>query len=141
METVDRWNTWANAHTNVFTDLLRVLFGGFILVKGILFLDHTDYLYDLLRSVLNGEGTYFILVHYVALTHLCGGLFIMMGLLTRWCALLQLPILVGAVLINFVGTMDTWNLLQAVAGLSASTFFVYYGSGRHSVDKALKLHV
>lgn len=141
METVNKWNHWANAHTNIFTDILRVLFGGFILIKGLEFLEHTDYLYSLVRSILQGEGTYFVTVHYVALSHLCGGLFIMMGLLTRWCALLQLPILAGAVLVNFTGIMNTGNLLQASLGFAICVFFIYYGSGKHSVDYVLKLHV
>jgi len=139
METVNKWNHWANAHTNYFTDLLRILFGGFIFFKGMLFLEQSDYLYSLFRSV-NGSGSYLIIVHYVALAHLCGGFFIMLGLLTRWCAMLQLPILMGAVLINFVGIMNVSNLLQACIGLALCAFFVYYGSGRHSVDYSLKLH-
>jgi hypothetical protein len=32
METVNKWNMWANSHTNIFTDVLRILYGVFILV-------------------------------------------------------------------------------------------------------------
>jgi putative oxidoreductase len=140
METITKWNRWANAHTNLFTDALRLLFGAFIFIKGIFFLDQTEYLYNLFRTV-SDQGTYFVLVHYVALAHLCGGFFIMLGLMTRWCAVLQLPILLGAVLINFIGEMHAGNLLQASLGFLVCCFFVYYGSGRHSVDYSLKLHV
>lgn len=140
METITKWNRWANAHTNFFTDALRILFGAFIFFKGIFFLDQTDYIYNLFREV-SDAGTYFALVHYVALAHLCGGFFIMLGLMTRWCAVLQLPILIGAILINFVGTMNPGNLVQASLGLLACCFFVYYGSGKHSVDYSMKLHV
>jgi putative oxidoreductase len=140
METVNNWNRWANTHTNLLTDALRVLFGAFILYKGYFFLDQTDYLDNLFRSV-SGKGTYMILVHYVAIAHLCGGFFIMLGLLTRWCSVVQLPLLIGAVLINFVGEMNVSNLIQASVGLALCSFFVYYGSGRHSVDYDLKLHV
>jgi putative oxidoreductase len=140
METIDKWNLWANAHTNFFTDGLRILFGAFIMFKGVFFLDQTDYLYGLFKNF-SGQGTYFVLVHYVALAHLCGGLFIMLGLLTRWSALVQLPILIGAVAINFVGEMQIGNLIQALLGLGLCLFFFYYGSGRHSVDHNLKLHV
>jgi putative oxidoreductase len=139
METVNNWNRWANAHTNYFTDGLRILFGLFIMYKGFFFLEQTEYLDNLLRGV-GGMGTYFVLVHYVALSHLCGGFFIVLGLLTRWAALLQIPALIGAVLINFVGDMQMGNLIQAAVGLALASFFVYYGSGRHSVDYNLKLH-
>jgi putative oxidoreductase len=139
METVNNWNRWANAHTNILTDALRILFGAFILYKGYYFLEETEFLDNLFRGF-SGKGSYFILVHYVTLAHVCGGLFIMLGLLTRWCALVQVPILAGAVLINFVSVMNVSNLIQAVVGLALSCFFVYYGSGRHSVDYGLKLH-
>ena len=139
METVDNWNRWANAHTNFFTDALRILFGAFIMYKGFFFLDQADYLENLFRNV-SGKGAYFVLIHYVALSHLCGGFFIVLGLLTRWCALIQVPILLGAVLINFVGEMNVSNLLQAFIGLLVCGFFIFYGSGRHSVDHGLRLH-
>lgn len=140
METISKWNRWANAHTNFFTDALRILFGAFIFFKGIFFLDQTDYIYNLFREI-SDEGTYFVLVHYVALAHLCGGFFIMLGLMTRWCAVLQLPILLGAILVNFLGDMNPGNLVQATLGFLACCFFVYYGSGKHSVDYSMKLHV
>ena len=133
-------NRWANAHTNFMVDALRVLLGIFIFYKGVFFLEQTEYVYDLFKTI-SGQGTYFVLVHYVALAHLCGGFFMTLGLMTRFCALVQVPILVGAVLINFIGAMDVSNLLQASAGLLACTFFTFYGSGRHSVDYSLKLHI
>jgi putative oxidoreductase len=140
METITRWNRWANAHTNVLTTTLRVLFGAFIFYKGIMFLDQTEYLYNIFRTV-SGEGTYFILVHYVALAHLCGGVFIMMGLMTRFCSLVQIPILVGAVTINFIGAMDIGNLIQALTAFFVCVFFMFYGSGKRSVDHSLRLHI
>ena len=139
MEIVNKWNQWANAHTNLFTDALRVLFGAFILYKGIFFLNQTAYLDGLFKEF-GHQGTYIIMTHYVALSHLCGGFFIVLGLLTRWCALAQIPLLMGAVLINFIGTMNTGNLLQAAIALVVCGFFVVYGSGKHSVDYNLKLH-
>ncbi len=131
---------WANAHSNYFTVALRILFGAFIFFKGLFFLEQTDYLYHLVSSV-SGQGIYFMMVHYVAVAHLCGGFLITLGLLTRWCALVQLHVLAGAVLINFMGVMNLSNLVQASLGLLLCSFFVYYGSGRHSVDHSLKLHV
>ncbi len=137
---ITRWNRWANAHSNIFTVSLRILFGAFIFIKGVMFLDQTEHLYNIFKTV-SGEGTYFVLVHYVALAHLCGGVFIMMGLITRFAALVQIPILIGAVTINFIGVMDISNLVQSVVAFFACVFFVFYGSGRRSVDKGLKLHV
>jgi len=140
MEAITKLNRWANAHTNLLIDALRVLFGAFILYKGFFYLTQTDYLY-LIFKLVSGKGTYFVLVHYVAIAHLCGGFFIMMGLLTRFSALVQLPILVGAITVNFIGALDGANLIQALLASFVCVFFLFYGSGKHSVDYTLRLHV
>lgn len=140
MQAITKLNRWANAHTNVFTDTLRVMFGVFLFYKGLKFIEDTDYLYTLLRTV-SGKGSYLVLVHYVALAHLCGGVFIVLGLVTRLAALVNAPTLVGAVTVNFIGAMNHVNLLQSLIAFFACAFFILYGSGKHSVDKVLRLHV
>lgn len=140
MEAITKLNRWANARTYLLVDAVRVLFGAFIMYKGFFYLGQTDYLYFILRTV-SGKGTYFVLVHYVALAHLCGGFFIMLGLLTRFSALIQLPILVGAITVNFIGAMNATNLVQAIIASFVCVFFLFYGSGKHSVDYTLRLHV
>jgi uncharacterized membrane protein YphA (DoxX/SURF4 family) len=140
MQSITRLNRWANAHTNVFTDGLRIIFGGFIFFKGLYFLDNIGYLDHILR-IAGGKGNYFFVVRYVALAHLCGGLLIVLGLVTRLAALVQLPILVGAVTVNFIGAMDHSSFLQSLASFFTCAFFLFYGSGKHSLDKAWRLHV
>ena len=80
-----------------------------------------------------------LLVHYIAPAHFVGGFLIVFGLLTRWAVLAQLPILIGAVSINFIGEMNTSNFLLSSIVLLACIFFLFYGSGKHSVDKYLKM--
>jgi uncharacterized membrane protein YphA (DoxX/SURF4 family) len=77
--------------------------------------------------------------HYVASAHIMGGIMIMIGLLTRWALLAQLPILVGAVLINFLGDMNALNLLLSTLTLGLSMFYTVYGSGKHSADYYFKM--
>jgi putative oxidoreductase len=60
-------------------------------------------------------------------------------LLTRWALLAQLPILVGAVLINFLGDMNALNLLLSTLTLGLSMFYTVYGSGKHSADYYFKM--
>lgn len=140
MEAITRLNRWANAHTNLVIDMLRVLFGAFISFKGIFCLQQTEYLSALLK-IAGGPGAYYILIYYVGLAHFLGGLFIIFGFITRLSALLQLPALVGAVTINFIGAMNAANLLQAIFCFFICSFFLLYGSGKHSVDYALRLHM
>ena len=78
-------------------------------------------------------------IHFVVPAHFIGGLLIVFGLLTRWAAIAQIPILIGAVSINFAGEMVTTNLTLAIVALLLCVFFAIYGSGKHSVDKHLKM--
>lgn len=131
-------NKWANAHTYYPLDLLRIALGVFLFYKGIFFMSNIHLLIDLYEPINSLAGD-IMLVHYVAPAHFIGGCLIVFGLLTRWAIIAQLPILIGAVLINFIGVMNPTNLLLSSTVLFLCVFFLFYGSGRHSVDKYLKM--
>ncbi len=131
-------NKWANAHSYYFIDLLRVALGAFLFYKGIFFMNNLHHLLDLYEPINSLAGDV-LLVHYIAPAHFVGGVMIVFGLLTRWAILAQLPLLIGAVLINFFGEMNTANLLLSNIVLLLCVFFLLYGSGKHSVDKYLKM--
>ena len=76
----------------------------------------------------------FWVTHYVALAHLAGGVFIAIGLLTRFSVIVQLPVLIGAVIINFMGVLNMMELIQSLIILALLLFFTFYGSGRFSAD-------
>jgi uncharacterized membrane protein YphA (DoxX/SURF4 family) len=61
------------------------------------------------------------------------------GLLTRWAIIVQLPILIGAVVVNFMGEMHSQNLFLSLLLLIISLFFLIYGSGKHSADYYFKM--
>lgn len=136
--TIKSLNKWANAHTYYPLDLLRVALGIFFFLKGVQFISQTHMLTELIGP-LRGYGGVMLAIHYVAPVHLVGGFLIAFGLLTRWALVVQLPILLGAIIINFVGVMDWSNLILAVVVLAVTVFFIFYGSGKHSVDYYLKM--
>ncbi len=138
MATIKSLNKWANAHTYYPLDLLRIGLGIFLLIKGVLFLGSSLALAEV-AAPLQDFGGFMILIHYVAPAHLIGGILIIFGLLTRWAAIAQIPVLIGAVLVNFIGVMDTGNLFASLLVLSLCVFFTIYGSGKHSVDYNLKM--
>ncbi|WP_109299690.1 DoxX family protein [Aquimarina sp. AU474] len=138
MPTIKSLNKWANAHSYYPLDLLRIALGVFLFIKGINFISNSQILVDLLRPVQNLAGS-MIVIHYVAPAHLIGGIMIAFGLLTRWSVTVQLPLLIGAVLINFLGEMNAANLVIASVILVLCVFFLFYGSGKHSVDYYLKM--
>ena len=118
-------------------DLLRIYLGIGLFVRGTLFIANAENFLELLSPDSGALLRSTILMHYVALAHIFGGLMMTAGLLTRVAALIQIPVLVGAVFVS-----------QAQAGLLASTqgfefatltlflliLIFLYGSGKWSSD-------
>ncbi|OXG06529.1 putative membrane protein YphA (DoxX/SURF4 family) [Flavobacterium araucananum] len=138
MENVKSLNKWANAHTYLPVDLARIVLGVFLFMKGVSFVTNVQYLHDLISPIDQFGGGMFLL-HYIAPAHMIGGIMIVFGLLTRWAIAAQLPILFGAILINFMGHMHSENLILAIVILLVCVFFLFYGSGKHSADYYFKM--
>jgi len=139
METsVKSYNKWANAHTYYSIDALRIALGIFLIYKGAYFITNSREFEDLIAPVSNFMGG-MLTFHYIASAHIMGGIMIIFGLLTRWAIIAQLPILIGAVIINFIGDMNVGNLLLSAVTLLVSVFFLFYGGGRHSADYYFKM--
>ena len=138
METVKTLNKWANAHTYIPLDLIRIALGVFLFFKGINFMANAEMLLQLFEPIQSMAGG-MLVVHSVAPAHFIGGILIAFGLLTRWAIIAQLPILIGAIVINFAGEMDSNNLILALVTLLICSFFLLYGSGKHSADYYFKM--
>ena len=141
METILKLNKWANAHTHIGIDAMRVLLGAFLFYKGMFFFGpHATETYKLL-DLFQGYAGNLITLHYIGMAHICGGIFIALGLLTRLSVLVQLPVLLTAVILNFAAGTYTLELLQAVLCFLAGAFFLIYGSGKHSVDYRMRMQM
>lgn len=138
MNRVKNLNKWANTHTYLPVDLVRIALGVFLFMKGISFITNIQYLNDLISPIDRIGGGMF-LVHYIAPAHIIGGIMIAFGLLTRWAIIAQLPILIGAIVVNFMGEMQSQNLLLALLILGIYIFFLFYGSGKNSADYYFKM--
>jgi len=138
MDNVKKMNKWANTHTYYSLDILRIALGVFLVMKGISFITNSRAFEDLIAPASNFMGG-MLTFHYIAAAHIMGGIMIAFGLLTRWAIIAQLPILLGAVLINFFGEMNGNNLILATATFGISVFFVFYGGGKHSADYYFKM--
>lgn len=138
MGTVKNLNKWANAHTYYPLDLLRVAFGVFLFVKGVEFMTNHEQMMIMAAPFQDMPGG-MIILHYIAPAHFVGGFLIVVGLLTRWASIAQVPILLGAILTNFLGEMNTANLIMAIVAFLVCIFFIVYGSGKHSADYYLKM--
>jgi uncharacterized membrane protein YphA (DoxX/SURF4 family) len=140
MDTIKKLNKWANSHTNLALDIIRIILGAFIFYKGMNFSVHTNYLYEILNPLDEWLGTV-IIVHYVTMAHLAGGILIIIGLITRVAVIVQIPVLTGAIAINFIGVMNPTNLIASTVVFIACLIFMLYGSGKHSVDYVLKMQM
>ena len=127
-------------HRHRVFDLLRMFLGVALFIRGVVFIADSSSFMTLLGSDSAGFLQSAILVHYVALAHIFGGFMLAAGLLSRVAALVQIPILVGAVVIS----MSQGGLVAGTQGLeiAALTLFLLilvllYGSGTWSADHYL----
>lgn len=141
MKTITKLNKWTNSHNPYFIlDVMRWFLGGFLFFKGINFMTEPQSLKEVIAP--NDEFLASILIyHYVTIAHFSGGVLIVFGLLTRLALAIQIPILIGAVAVNFIVAMHSQNLLDSSVILLLSIFFLIVGSGRHSADYGLKMEM
>lgn len=138
MATIKSLNKWANAHSYYPLDLVRAALGVFLFMKGVDFMSNHQLMAEMIKPFQNIPGG-MIIMHYVAPAHFVGGFLLVIGLLTRWAVLAQIPILIGAILTNFLGEMNINNLVMASLIFAICVFFLIYGSGKHSADYYLKM--
>ena len=126
---------------NIAFELLRIYLGVGLFARGVLFISNSSAFIELIGSSSSAWLTSVVLIHYVALSHLVGGVMIAVGLFTRVAALAQLPILVGAVFIVHLQS----GLLAATQSLEFSALVLFllillvlWGSGRLSVDRHIE---
>ncbi len=118
-------------------DLLRIYLGVGLFTKGVLFASNPDLLPSLLHDGSHFSATSAMIAHYVVGAHLAGGVLLVLGLFTRMAALVQLPILFGAVFVVHAreGLFSRGqNLEFALLVLFLLVLTVVHGGGRWSLD-------
>ncbi|ADY54366.1 DoxX family protein [Pseudopedobacter saltans DSM 12145] len=144
MNLVHRIEHWGDYYHSKATDVIRICLGVIILIKGITVIMSRDAVYSLLiesgkfdlSSVLLA-----IIVHYIVFAHILGGIFLIVGLLTRFAAVIQIPILLGAVFfVNIAKGFTFFNseLWLSLIVLLLLIMFWIIGAGPYSVDNTIK---
>jgi len=139
---VQRIDQWSQAHQPQWLVIIRAALGIILLAKGIFFISHADQLTDIIvNSRFKGMVTF--LAGYVTFSHLFCGAFIVLGLLTRWVVILQIPILIAAVIFNAPSAVvalgsEFWLSLIVLVLL---IFFLIEGGGPFSMDNYLKKYL
>ena len=144
MNLVQKIERWGDVHHAKWLDSIRIILGLLIFSKGLAFISDTEAQKDWIiqNSVFGFSGLMALaLVHTVAFAHLVGGVLITLGLVTRFAAVIQIPILLGAVFfVNLTKGFSPLNseLWLSVLVLMLLILFWIVGSGPYSVDHWLK---
>lgn len=117
MNLFTRLEKWGDAHHPKWLDIVRIVLGVFLFLKGLEFIKNMDSFSELmsqsgfLASISTG-----IAAHVIVFAHLVGGILIAVGLLTRFACLIQIPVLLGAIIfINTPQLVSTTSLFSVEA--------------------------
>jgi putative oxidoreductase len=121
-----------NDNQNLAYAFIRSFIGIALFVRGYLLFSDPEAIMNLA-----GDNRLHMWFSYVTIGHLMGGLFMALGIFTRLGALIQIPLLVGAVFV-----VHDKNLLEGGQSLELSVLVLFllavcfiYGSGKYSLGK------
>ncbi len=140
MNLIQRIEHWGDTHHPRWLDIIRIALGIIIFLKGVTFLADTESLRRLIEETHIQIYTWGA-VHYVAFSHLVGGILIAIGLITRVAIGFQLPILFGAVFfVNITRGLTFLNseLWISIVVLILLIVFFIVGSGPYSLDQQMR---
>lgn len=134
MNLVQRVEHWGDTHHPQWLDIVRILLGVFLCYKGVDFMMNMSSMLSLLTNKMDfGAFSSMIMSNYIAFAHILGGVLLILGVLTRFACVIQIPILLGAIF--FVNT-DLYRpfsaLLLPIVTLLLLILFLVVGNGRLS---------
>lgn len=125
--------------------LLRIVLGIILILKGLTFFKDSAKLETMVQNpgfdIINNNASAF--AFFITYFNILGGLFIIAGLFTRWIAMLQIPILIGAIIfVNSEAGMNFSNpdLAISIVVLILLFVFVIKGSGPISADEFFRTY-
>ncbi len=135
-------DSWSEKHHPLWLDIFRVLLGIILIWQAIYFISNKSAVIEIVQKY--GFGFYTMTAaHGIIGIHLVGGLLILTGLLTRFAAALQIPVLICNII--FILLPSGFMQLKPEAGLTIlvlalSALFLFEGSGTFSLDGYLNRH-
>src|SRR5690606_14835624 len=144
MNLVHKIEHWGDDYHSKATDVIRICLGLLILIKGITVIMSRDSVYSLIVD--NGRVSFSGvvlagIVHYIVFAHIVGGIFLIVGLVTRFAAVIQIPILLGAIFfVNIAKGFTIFNseLWLSIIVLLLLVMFWIIGAGPYSMDYTMK---
>ena len=130
---------WADSRREAWFDCVRIYLGLGLVARGLLMNESSSasFIVDALQRSGHNWLLTGLVLHYVMFAHLVGGALLAIGFVTRIAALVQIPVLVGAVFIvhRSEGLLASGQSLEFSAlVLFLLVMFLVGGAGRISVD-------
>ena len=140
MNLVQRVEHWGDTHHPQWLDIVRIALGAFLCFKGVEYLYNMGTMLNLITNRMAfGSFSSMLMSNYIAFAHLLGGILLILGVLTRFACLIQIPILLGAI---FFVNLSPDNLYRPFSELLLSivvflllVLFLVIGNGRWSLLK------
>ena len=131
MNVVQRVEHWGDTHHPQWLDIVRILLGAFLCYKGVDFLMNMAQMLDLLTNKMSfGSFSTMLMSNYVAFAHILGGILLILGVLTRFACIIQIPILLGAVFfLNTALYRPFSEVLLSIVVLLLLIVFLVVGNG------------
>ncbi|MDB5126017.1 DoxX family protein [Mucilaginibacter sp.] len=141
MSVINKIEKWGDRHHPAVLDVLRIMLGIFLFLKGLSFMENMSYLRWIIedQQLLN-LSPFFLkaVMYYVTFVHMAGGILITLGLLTRLSSLLQLPIVISALfVINIFRSEPNNDLWLSIFACVLLIIFSLIGSGPLSLNNLL----
>jgi putative oxidoreductase len=132
-----RFREWAKMHPDLFMDAIRIYLGLGLIIKGLYIMNNQEQFTRFLEGNAMPMGLLTV-AHYVIPAHFAGGVMLLLGFGTRIAAVIQLPLLIGALLYIYLPSFSSLELRQDME-FSALVLFLLaliavHGPGRYSVD-------
>lgn len=134
MNLVQRMEHWGDTHHPQWLDILRIALGVFLCYKGVQFLTNMSDMLGLMTTRMSfGSFTSVLMSNYISFAHILGGILLILGVLTRFACILQIPIMIGAIF--FIRTSPDMyrpfsQMLLAIVVLLLLVLFLIVGNGR-----------
>lgn len=132
MNLVQRVEHWGDTHHPLWLDIVRILLGAFLCYKGVDFLMNMGQTLDLITNKMSfGSFTAMLMSNYISFAHLLGGILLILGVLTRFACLLNIPILLGAVFfVNTTLYRPFPEVMVSILVLLMLILFLVVGNGK-----------
>jgi putative oxidoreductase len=124
---------WGALHHKPWMDPLRIAFGLALLFKGLYYIYNSDYAILWLQSGLFLKEAAGALSIILAFLHIFLGLFILLGILTRFASVVLVPVLLIGVAFANPSLTNPLEILFSIMALALCVFFFIEGSGKFSL--------